>query len=72
MLECIHLSDLLEARLNEALAADAFACPVSAVCLYWMWRRGSITSNWNSSVRTRDSLEQAMVCSQITEYLSAC
>jgi hypothetical protein len=24
--------DLLEARLNEALGADAFACSVSAVC----------------------------------------
>ena len=28
-----NLANFLEARLNEALAADAFACSVSAVCV---------------------------------------
>jgi hypothetical protein len=34
--ECGPTPRVLEARLNEALAADAFACPVSAVCSEWI------------------------------------
>jgi len=35
-----------------------------AVHLYWMWRRGGITVNSKSSVRTRERPEIAMVCSK--------
>lgn len=39
-----------------------------AVRLYWMWRRGGITSSYKGSVRTRESPEIAMVCSRTPRY----
>ncbi len=35
-----------------------------AVTLYWMWRKGWSYEQLKSSVRTRASSEQAMVCSK--------
>jgi transposase len=35
-----------------------------AIRLYWMWREGRDYQQWRSSVRTQDSPEIAMVCSQ--------
>jgi len=35
-----------------------------AVALYWMWRKGWNYEQSKSSVRTRASSEQAMVCSR--------
>ena len=34
-----------------------------AIALYWMWRKGWSYEQSKSSVRTRASSEQAMVCS---------
>ena len=40
-----------------------------AVRLFWMWRKGWNYEQVESSVRTRDSLEILMVCSQITDVM---
>jgi transposase len=39
-----------------------------AIALYWMWRKGWNYEQAKSSVRTRASSEQAMVCSKTSSY----
>ena len=39
-----------------------------AVALYWMWRKSWNYEPSKSSVRTRASSEQAMVCSRTASY----